>query len=339
MDSSVPSPAAPAAVESSGPEASKVEGSPNAAGTPAPASAKSPKGNLQSAADAVDKKAPGTDDPNAAPPKDETAAQKKARLLKGKVYGSEVEWDVDSMTDEELSKRLQMSEAFHKRINEVSAREKRIQEALEYGKSDPESVLKDLFGVEDPVAWMEKRLTEKYGAEAKKAKMTPEQVELEQLKAEKAQWEKKQAAAKAQREAKAREEYQNKVLEETRTTFEAALKKAGVPVNQKSMYELARIAKMNRENGIRLTPDQLAQELRSEFSGGVKHLLKDAEGASLLEELGDDLVNRIIKARIEKTKVPVPQVVQPPVQKEQDDDEIPPGTPIHMRSFFRKPRG
>lgn len=334
MSDSVSAPSSPAAPVT--PAASSAS-SPVSTDGAAPVS--KPKSAIQAHADS---KAPGAKPEGDDAPPAETAAEKKARKLKLKIFGKEEEYDLDNTPDEDVTRDLQLGKAARKHMQEAADLRKKFMEAVEMGKADPAVALKELFGIEDPDAYWEERLSKKYGDQVKEAQMTPEQKRIAELEAKHAEYEKAQAEAKQTREKAAREAYESKVLQEMQTEFAEALQAAAdLPQTQETMMLMAEVAKLRASQGIELTPQQMAHEVRRRLQSSHKSVFGSLKGDKLLGYLGDDVVKEVIRARIEKTKVPVSQIAQPPAEDKpvNNEEEFPgwdPSMGFSRRWMFAK---
>lgn len=289
--SEVAAPAAPA----SAPSSPSSPSTPSAPAAPA-ASVSSPAGG---------KPLPGPDSrlTEAAPadpaaPKPETAAERKARILKGKVDGKEVEWNLDSIPDDELSNKLQLSEAARIRMQEASNLRKQFADFVKNVKEDPFRALADpAFGL-DIEALAEKRLAEKY---REQTLPEPERKALEaQRKAE--QYE-RQLQEYQRREAMRRQQEEDARAErEIKAQFEAAIKTSGLPFDDTTLVLMAEEAQVALDDGLDLTPAQLAQRVNKKLRGIHSQVTKGLKGESLLGFLGDDVVKEVLKASLAKVK-------------------------------------
>src|SRR5688572_742490 len=108
-----------------------------------------------------------TDDPAdtvEAKPQTETpteAAERKARKLKLKVDGAEIDYDIDATSDEDLATELQLAKAARKRMQEAADIRKKFTELVQRGQQDPFKAMEELFGV-DGYKIAEEKLRQKY---------------------------------------------------------------------------------------------------------------------------------------------------------------------------------
>lgn len=287
--------------------------SPAAPVVPASTDVKAPAAAVTPASKYAESKEPKTDaKPEAVA---ETPAEKKKRLIKIKVDGEEEEIDFDALDDNEIATRFQLEKASRKRLDEaakerkeVEAQKAQIKKFLEMGASDPRDVLQNLFKV-DPRKWAEEYLRGELSEEA----LPPEQKEklalqrqIEEYQAKlKAHEDEKLSAAEQAKEAQRAEmqaQLDAQVHAEYKQNFQKALTESGLPETRETMMEMARIAKLNLEHGIELTPSQLASETRKKLSGVNQSVLRSLKGAALESYLGPDVVKEIVRMSIEKVK-------------------------------------
>lgn len=238
------------------------------------------------------------------------------RKYKQKVDGEEFE---EELTDDEVIARLQKEKAWNKRQNELAKERRKLQDFYERNKKDPLSIVKEMYGV-DPLELAQARLAEQY----------KKQFELQQLKPEdriKAEYEEKLAAEQqklkdmqAQIEAKEQEALEAKVLEETKSDFTAALESEGLPASWKALHEMAVVAKMALDNGLRLTSQQLAMEVRNRLESRDADLHKEVlgglEGEALLKRFDPAVVKKIVQAVLAQQKASVKVPPAAPVKRD-----------------------
>lgn len=317
----------------------EVSGSPApsaapAASTATPSSAPSPASNAAPAPQSTrpdstpapaNSKFGSSDAPLTPESKPETAAEKKARLIKAKVNGKELEYNLDEMPDEDLAYRLQMAEAARQKMSEAAALKKQFQEIVEGIKKDPFKMLQDpVFGGVDLKALAEKRLAEEY------RKQTLPEHERKALEAEERvkQYEQKLKAYEEQERSRKQAEIDRQAEAELKTLFKTALTSGGLPVNDTTMYLLAEEADIADRDGIQLSPQQLAHRVKEKLRGFAKHSYSGLKGEQLANELGPDVVKEILRYSVERVKgksQPAAQSQPPKIQKAPDleDAEAP----------------
>lgn len=123
-----------------------------------------------------------------------TADAGEKRKFKLKVLGEELEEELDLKNEKKLVEVLQKAKTFDKRSNQIAQQQKQIEQFMQAVKSADLVQLAKMKG-------MDERQLEEFAAQhllgiVKRGEMTPEQRELEQLKAEKAQREQMEIASK-----------------------------------------------------------------------------------------------------------------------------------------------
>lgn len=306
----------------------------NAAPSSAPASAPTPSAPAPSpaAASATPTPVPGT--PSGTPaPKVETAAEKRARILKLKEDGEEFEYDVSSKSDEELARDLQLSRVARKRLQETSAEKERITAVLELFKNDPWAAAEELGVDLDGLA--EKRIAQKYREqtlpEHERAVLQAKR-EAEALAAKVAKYEqteKQRVQAEAQKAMAAQVEKE----------FRTAITQHGLPDGDETLSLMATVAKRALAHGVELTPAQMAAEVKEYMTGIRRHSLTGLKGEALVKELGDDIVREVLTYLSASRKAAQKQV-QPTAPKFQVSDDAPPKrkivTSAEWKEFLRK---
>jgi hypothetical protein len=224
-------------------------------------------------------------------PQTETPAEKARRLHKIKVDGVEEEVDLDSYDDQALVKELQMAKAARKRMQEKAEYERNFKSFMDAVKKDPLSALNDpAIGV-DVRKMVEDQLIEEY----KNSQLPPEKQMENKLKAEMEKYKRELEEIKT---AKQRE--QDAIVEQQ--VFEAALDATDLPKNQTTLYLMAEIAQMNLANGIELSPQQMAHEVRAQVGELTNQVLKGMKGDQLIKYLGQDTVKEILRHSINEAR-------------------------------------
>lgn len=286
-------------------------------------------------------------------PGEETPAEKKRRTLKLKVDGKEEEVDVDGMDDAELATHIQMSKAARKRMQEAADHRKELesyksqfQQLKELGKSSPQEALEKLFGV-NPREFAENYLKGIYSEEAMpegERKHLQLQRELEAREAKIREYEEeKSRAVKEAEEARLSESRaaQDKIVhEEYQRSFAEALEVSGLPNTRETLFEMAKIAKLNLQHGIELTPQQMAHEVKKRLSGTTQAVFKNLKGAALESYLGADVVKEIVRMSVEKVRsAKKPAFSAPAASKSLKSDaskeEAIRNQRLDMKKFFR----
>lgn len=239
----------------------------------------------------------------------ETAAERKARLIKYKVDGAEKELNIDELDDLELTKRLQLSEAAQKRMAEAAEYRKAFESFREAVKKDPFAALKDeAFGL-DLEKLAEDRIMQKYQEQMAQENLTEPERRALQLERELQTERQKLAQIQQAEEAKKQAEVEKQVFQETYTMFESALQQENVPRSRTTMRMMAEVAAQSLEHGIELTPAQLAAEVNSRLGEMNGHVLKGLKGEQLFKYLGDEVVKEVLKYSVERVRQKSPSFV------------------------------
>lgn len=270
-------------------------------------------------------------------PAKETPAQAEVRKeierrkYKLKIDGQERE---EELSDDEVAVRLQKGAAADKRMQESAELRKQVNQLIEHLKANPFEALKH-FDV-DVLALAQEKLAQQY----QESTLPPHEIEKlklqRELDAERAKWktledEKLEAETKATNEREYQQLYR---------TFDSALQKLSVPVNQTTLRLMAQTMKDAEANDLELTPEQLAAEVDAQVGGWTSSYLKDLKGETLVKRLGPEVVREVLRTEVARVKAkgassptPVPtnqQVVPPePASARKDRD------PASLRRFMR----
>lgn len=289
----------------SGSTSAPSSAAPSAPSTSAPSSTPAPSGGSQSATSAPTTPNSKFTSPPAGgtPSTTETAAERKARLLKLKVDGQEIDYDVDSTPDEKLMKDLQYSHAAQKRMQEAADLRKKFQDFVNNVKQDPFKVLKDpIFGIDlDKLA--EQRLAQRYQEQL----LSPQEQQVLQAQREAQQYKAQLEQIQKAQELQAQKELDARIEEETKRDFRLALEKSNLPPNDLTFGMMAQVASEALAEGLELTPQQMATEARERMSAMSQQVFSGLKGEQLLSYLGDSVVKEVLRTAVAKFQKPAVQ--------------------------------
>lgn len=220
--------------------------------------------------------------------------QQLKKKLKLKVDGEEIEDEIDFNDEEGLKRKLQLSYAAKKRMEEAKAAKAKAFEIIKAFEEDPSNVFKKLGSKGREAA--ERYLLEQIQEEM----LDPKEKELRDLKKFKEEIEKERETAKEAAKRKELEAQEAKYAEDFQKTIISALDKSGLPKSPESIKRMAQLMSKNLELGLELTPEELAHEVKNDLQGMLKSLIKEASGDQLVAMFGEDIANRIRKYDIQK---------------------------------------
>jgi hypothetical protein len=221
------------------------------------------------------------------------------------------------MADEEVVKQLQLADAAQRRMQEAAEQRKKVSSLFEMLKKDPLTALKDPSIGVDVRKLVEDQILREY-EESQLDEPTRKTKQLERdLQAREAQI--KEYEQRQQQQAQM--QLEERVFQETQQQFVEALKSESIPQTRESLYMMAEIAQLNLENGIELSPAQLAAEVKDRMGGIHTHMIKGLEGDKLVAYLGEDVVTKVLKYAVDRVKSQQnQQAFQPPVAADPEDD-------------------
>jgi hypothetical protein len=225
-------------------------------------------------------------------------SQKKPRKYQIKVDGKVSDIDLDSITDDELVKRIQMGTAAQRRMQEAAEMRKNVESLVELLKKDPIAALKDPSLGIDVRKMVEDQILKEY----EESQMSEPERKARQLERQLQEREAKIKEFEAQREREAQVALKERVFQETQQQFVEALEQEGIPKSKETIYMMAEIALVNLDHGIELTPAQMASEVRNRIIGNHQHITKLLDGEALMKHLGDDVITKVLKYAVEKVK-------------------------------------
>ena len=245
-----------------------------------------------------------------AEPKDEKPEEpkpKQPKLRKIKVG------DAEELVDEdELVRDYQKFRGAEKKFREAAETQKKIEAFMEKLQADPLAVLND-----SRIPLNRRKLAEDWLLQELEAEMlTPEQRRLKELEQKTQTYEEQ---LKAQQEAQAQAEREQALemkRQELAQTFQKAMQATELSkdpeVATEALREMALLARAAKEQGLAVTPEELAERVNLKYYKASHRLLNSMSGEDAIEFLGPEIVKKINKAVIAKHK-------SQPAQTHKDD--------------------
>jgi hypothetical protein len=237
------------------------------------------------------------------------------RAVKHKIKVNDQEQELDY---DDLLRRAQKATGAERRFEEAAQLKKSLQEAVAEAKKNPLRAIEE-FGLKEIFASNPQLILDLLGPDKFKAfaeetiwqdiqnqQKSPEQLELEQLRA----WRQKE---EAEREAKAKEEEMTKaerqeheLREKYRAqyeeTFMSALEKSNLPKTPESVARLSKMMMSAMENGYEPDLKELVEAVEESYKHEHKVLYKDMSAEQLYALLGDDSVKKIKEYDLNRVK-------------------------------------
>lgn len=296
--------AAPAA--SSSPAPSSSPSTPSTPSTsPSPAASTQPTPSSKGVPNA-----PGGDAPQGTAEAKVEAAAKAEEIKKWKLKVNNQEHEV---TESEMIRRAQLGYSADEKFKKANEIKTQAEDFFRMLKTDPMAVLTH------PELGLDMRnLAENFLAgELKKEMMPPEQRELEDLRAYKAEQTKAREDADKERMTQGQQQEfaraQKKAATEYDTKISEVLKAADLPKQPRTVKRVAEALKVALENGYDLDVETAVDMVREEYLADFKQMFGGLKGESLTKFLGDDALREVrqfdlarLKARLEGESLPPP---------------------------------
>lgn len=232
----------------------------------------------------------------------ETPSSKKKFKLK--VYGKEIEDELDFENEEEIKKRLQKAHSFDKAAAEKAELEKGIQQLVELIKSDPRKVLSHPDIGVDLKAFAQQILEEQELENQK----TPEQKALEAAQRELEELRNKQKTAEEERQAAERKRLEDEFEQKITTDIKSALETVKLPYSPRAVKYMAEYMELALQNDIELSATDVAPLVKEQMRRDFNELLRVAPDELLSEFFDKDINSRLQQQRVAKVKKPVETV-------------------------------
>lgn len=263
------------------------------------------------------------------------------KKLNIKVDGKEIEREIDLADEAELIKILQMAEMSQSRAQEAAelrkndmTRNAQLEEFLDTLKSNPEVILEQMgIDVLDFAGEIANR-------EVKKMEMTPEELELAELREELTKIKENEAKAKEESETREMEALRDKYALDYEKNLLDSIAEHELPNSPHIINQMVNMVTVAHENGIDLNFSDVAPLVKEEYESDMRNRISGLSADDLVALLSDDkLSNLVAKAIPEKPKeapVTLSDIAETGVSNKDDN-----GAKFRNKSaedFFRKVR-
>lgn len=226
------------------------------------------------------------------------------RKLKLKVDGREIEEEVDLGDDAYLTKELQKSKAFDKRMQEFAAYKRQVDELVNMLENDPEALLEKLGKNVDEIA--EKRLTRKL----EQMQKSPELLAKEKMEQELDRIRKEADSLKKEKETAQLEAARQQQATLIERDIKAALTKADTVLpknNPMIMHRIGQAMFLAMQQGYSdVTAADVIPYVEKQYKSELQELFKVIPEDTIEALIGKEPLEKLRKARVAKAKSPAP---------------------------------
>lgn len=233
-------------------------------------------------------------------PQQQAVAKKMLKEIKYKANGIEhtetLGFEIPEDQVEWMQKQLSMNKGAQKSMSEKAQLENEIKSFFGDLKGNTKDTLAKL-GI-DPKQFAAMMLEE----ELKQQAMSPEQKELEELKAKYAQSEKDKKAREEEFTQKELERATKLEYERISTRMEKAIETSGLPKDPAIVQRMAKYMLLGNQYNVQLDPEDVVGLVRDEMFAEISSLVKQL-GADKVEQLvGKDILKQIRQKNLAKSK-------------------------------------
>lgn len=238
------------------------------------------------------------------------------RQFKYKADGAEVTEELD---DTELSNRLSLAKAAHKRMQE-SAKILKEKEAFERSlKENPLDILtKQDFNGRSFQDLAEEFLMKRIEEES----MTPEQRSQRDRDSELKKYKDAEAARQKAEEDQKAEQLADHYRAEYEKAIISGLESSSLPKNEFTVKRMAELMQKNIQLGLDLEPQYIAQLVKEDYLAEQKALVGGLDGEGLVKLFGDEVINKIRKHDLSRFKPTNPQPKVAPKSEERSEPKM-----------------
>lgn len=240
--------------------------------------------------------------------KEEKHLNKLRLKYNGKEYDEELPFDLPDTpaAREYMQKHLQMSKLSQTKSQEAAQWQKDAVEFLDILKKNPRAILSDpSIGLD-----LKKFAAEIIEEEIANSRKSPEQLELEKIKAELKN--ERESAKRKDEEFKKQEieRIQNEAYEHYENAIDKALDTSDLPKTPYTVKKMADYMLLGLEKGIDVSPEDVVSLVRDEMHNDLKEMFAVMPEDVIEGIVGRENINKIRKKNLARAKA-APQVPQP----------------------------
>lgn len=230
-------------------------------------------------------------------PTNQTEVQKLLKKFKLKVDGQEYEEEVDLNDVDRMTRALQMEAVGRKRLSELQDEKRKVYELANLFDKDPKSLLKKLG--DNGIKAAEELLLEQY----QKQQMTPEQLELMELRSKLQAIEDEKKAIAEEQEKQKQIEVETKVANDLQKQIIDALNETGIKSpSPQHIKDMAYLMQQNLKLGLDLNTKDLAAHYLSTHDENVQKRTEGMTGERIYKMLGKQGIKELNQYMIEQAK-------------------------------------
>ncbi len=222
------------------------------------------------------------------------ATPAEIRKMKLRVNEQDIE-----LPEDEVIRLAQKGKYADQQMQTAAQARKQAEELIRMLKTNPMKALQhEALGLD-----VKKIISDYINEQAEEAQLTPEQKELRELRKMKADGE-----AEVERQTQAEQEklvtQQAAIIQEQwETEITDALKTSGLPKTNYTVKQIAHYMKIAIEKGYKnVSPKTVLPLVREDFVRTQNDMYGQADEDTLASMLGDDLINKIVKTHLNKSK-------------------------------------
>lgn len=224
----------------------------------------------------------------------------------------------EELSDEEITSRLSLAKAAHKRMSEAATIKKQTEQFIKLLQENPMAVLNNekIMGQKKFREIAEQFIYEQIQQES----MTPEQREAIEKDKRLSDYERREKEQREQHEQNQLKQLESHYVQQFEKVMIEAFQSTNLPKNPFTVKRMAELMQKNLQYKLDLPPQELAKLVKEDMQNEQKHLISSASAEQLIEMFGEEITNKIRKHDLSKFKMNKP-VVNKPVEKEQSAPE------------------
>ena len=222
-------------------------------------------------------------------------AEKMLKKYNVKINGEDTE-----VGEDELINNYQLRKASDKRFQEGQQMRKQSEEFIRLLKTDPKKVLSHPSVGMDVKKWAEDFLI----GEMQKEMMTPEEIQMDEMKSRLAKFEEQEQMTKKQTEEAQQTAVRQKYQDDYNKQITEALDTSGLPKTEYTVQRMINYMAKALEQNYELSAKDVTDLVRRDYINDTKSLYSGLDADALINILGDDVAGKIRKSDLAKLKNP-----------------------------------
>ena len=246
---------------------------------------------------------------------------KNMRKIKYRADGKDYEDEIDFNDDKVMAQHLSKSRAASKRMDESAATKRQAEQFFKMLQDDPEKLLShEQFGGPKKLREFAERLLSR---QLEEEMLTPQERQQKTNEERLKKYEDQEKEQVTRQEQEHMQKLQEHYADDFQKQIITGLSSQGLPKTNRTVKRMAALMSKNLEHGFDMTPQQLAEIVRSDYEEEMREMFGASDGDMLLKLIGEEGSSKIRKSDLARLKSNSPFGQQPQQRSAPTQDEPP----------------